>query len=51
MTMNEALAAQKNCKILFKTHTKVVSNSSGFGYNAFAKADIATYINATSGSL
>ena len=47
MTMNEALAAQKKepRKILFKTYTKSCPNCKWMDKYAFAKADIATYIN------
>jgi len=47
MTMNEALAAQKKepRKILFKTYTKTCPNCKWMDKYAFAKADIAQFIN------
>ncbi len=47
MSMNEALAAQKKepRKILFKTYTKSCPNCKWMDKYAFAKADIAAYIN------
>ena len=47
MTMNEALAAQKKepRKILFKTYTESCPNCKWMDKHAFAKADIAQFIN------